>query len=117
MLIIKDQKSGIFGAYSNVPLHPIPNGMYQGNSDCLLWKCKNKHTNEVAAYTYTGKNDFLVFCNPSYLTFGSGDGHPGLWVDQSLDAGRTLPTSTFDNDVLSAQGDKFNIVALELWEI
>lgn len=116
VLIIKDQKSGIFGAYSNVPLVPVPKGMYQGNSDCFLWKV-DKHSGEVSAFTYTGSNDYLVFCNPSYLSFGSADGHSGLYVDQALENGSSEPSSTFGNDVLSTQGERFNIVAVELWEI
>lgn len=114
LLVIKDSRNCIFGAYSNELLKPS-DGRYRGNGDCFLWRLNGEES--FTAYHYTGANDFMVFCTPHFLSFGGGDGHYGLWVDDSLEKGVTYPSLTYGNDTLSSQGPKFDVIGLEVWEI
>lgn len=113
VLAVRDARGGVFGAYANEPLRPS-DGRYRGNSDCFLWRAAG---GEVTSFPYTGVNDFMIFCTHHFLSFGGGDGHYGLWLDDSLDKGVSYPTQTYANETLSAQGSKFDVIALELWEI
>lgn len=114
LIVIKDARNGVFGAYSNEHLKPS-DGRYRGNGDCFLWKLNGEES--ITAYNYTGKNDFMVFCTKHFISFGGGDGHYGLWVDDSLEKGVTYQSLTYGNDVLSVQGSKFDVIGLEVWEI
>ncbi|QLL30324.1 hypothetical protein HG536_0A01410 [Torulaspora globosa] len=140
VLVIKDRKHGIFGAYTNEPFHPTENRRYYGNGECFLWKmdrvrglsigerrdtgCQSEekvHDGEYGwqfrGYPMTGVNEFAIYCQSKFLSLGAGDGHYGLWVDDSLLHGVSCPSLTFGNDVLSREGRKFHIVALEVWRV
>lgn len=69
------------------------------------------------AFPYSGVNDFLMFCESSYLSIGGGDGHYGLWIDDSLEHGISEPCPTFGNEPLSEDGHKFDVMGLEIWYV
>lgn len=69
------------------------------------------------AFPYTGENDFSIFCQPEYLSVGGGDGHYGLWLDQSLNKGVSETCPTFGNEGLSDEGAKFDVLGVEVWYI
>nr|POE89109.1 oxidation resistance protein 1 [Quercus suber] len=69
------------------------------------------------AFPYTGENDFSIFCQPEYLSVGGGDGHYGLWLDDTLSKGVSAPCPTFGNEALSDEGTKFDIFGVEIWYI
>ncbi|TKA80223.1 hypothetical protein B0A55_04159 [Friedmanniomyces simplex] len=69
------------------------------------------------AFPYTGENDFTIFCQPEYLSVGGGDGHYGLWLDDSLSNGVSDTCPTFGNEPLSDEGKKFDVLGVELWYI
>ena len=69
------------------------------------------------AFPYSGVNDFLMFCESSYLSIGGGDGHYVLWVDNSLERGVSESCPTFGNEPLSEDGRKFDIMGLEIWYV
>lgn len=69
------------------------------------------------AFPYTGENDFSIFCQPEYLSVGGGDGHYGLWLDDTLSKGVSAPCLTFGNEALSDEGTKFDIFGVEIWYI
>lgn len=48
---------------------------------------------------------------------GSGGGHYGLWLDDSLDVGHSATCETFGNEPLSDAGSKFSVIGVELWVI
>lgn len=83
----------------------------------------NGHANGTAtperirfkAFPYTGENDFQIYCQPDYLSVGGGDGHYGLWLDQSLSNGVSDTCQTFGNEQLSDEGSKFEVMGVELW--
>lgn len=160
VLVIKDRKNGIFGAYSNEPFHTNEHMRYSGNGECFLWKMENveerilkpsnsedlikpeynlvdlddeevgsdkplkeeesrdsKMSWKLCAYPYTGANEFMIYCTSKFLSMGAGNGHYGLWCDDSLMRGVTNPTQTYGNDILSKEGTKFTIMGLEVWRV
>lgn len=137
VLVIRDRKQGIFGAYSNEPFHPTSDRRYYGNGECFLWKMEKvpnltigsdgkikheiKNNNEYKwqfrGYPFTGLNEFAVYCQYNFLSMGAGNGHYGLWCDDNLFHGVSNPSLTYGNDVLSREGNKFHIIGLEVWRV
>lgn len=128
VLILKDSKNNIFGAYVNEHFHPTEGKRFYGNGESFLWKVKKlrgeEDTNDglgdnirFQAFPYTGLNDYVIFCTQNFLSMGGGDGHYGLWIDDNLDRGVSNRSLTFGNEPLSDSGVKFNIVALEIWRV
>lgn len=133
VLVIKDRKGSIFGAYANEPFHPTDSRRYYGNGECFLWKMekvpnvilgdqsstheKTRHKWRFKGYPYTGLNEFVIYCTSEFLSMGAGDGHYGLWCDDGLVNGVCDPSLTFGNEVLSREGNKFHIVGLEVWRV
>ena len=69
------------------------------------------------AFPYSGLNDFYINCETGFLSVGSGGGHYGLWLDDSLDLGHSAQCETFGNEPLSDEGPKFGVLGVELWVI
>ncbi|KAJ6440884.1 oxidation resistance protein 1 [Purpureocillium lavendulum] len=67
------------------------------------------------AFPYSGLNDCYMNCETGYLSVGSGGGHYGLWLDDSLDVGHSSRCETFGNEPLSDAGEKFGVLGVELW--
>ena len=67
------------------------------------------------AFPYSGVNDYLMYCEHDYLSVGGGDGRYGLWLDSSLERGISSQCMTFGNECLSDEGEKFEVLALEVW--
>ena len=67
------------------------------------------------AFPYSGINDYLIFCESSYLSIGGGDGKYGLWLDEVLELGISAPSMTFGNEALSEEGAKFEVQGVEVW--
>lgn len=67
------------------------------------------------AFPYSGLNDFCMNCETGFLSVGSGGGHYGLWLDDSLEIGHSSRCETFGNEPLSDEGTKFGIIGVELW--
>ncbi|CCF60392.1 hypothetical protein KAFR_0K00370 [Kazachstania africana CBS 2517] len=133
VIVIKDAKNGIFGAYCNEPWEPNEHVRYYGNGECFLWKMnkvpnlnlddKNDPDNkqltqwQFQGFPYTGVNEFAIYCTSRFLSMGAGDGHYGLWCDDGLLHGVTYPCSTYGNETLSQEGNKFHIIGLEVWRV
>lgn len=67
------------------------------------------------AFPYSGLNDFYINCESGFLSVGSGGGHYGLWLDDSLSLGHSSRCETFGNEPLSDEGEKFGVLGVELW--
>lgn len=67
------------------------------------------------AFPYSGVNDYVLYCEPSYLSVGGGDGRYGLWLDGVLERGVSGPCLTFGNEGLSEEGGKFEVLGVEIW--
>jgi hypothetical protein len=69
------------------------------------------------AFPYSGVNDYYINSETGYLSVGAGDGHYGLWLDDSLQVGHSGRCDTFGNEPLSDEGEKFSIIGVEVWVI
>ncbi|KUI71955.1 Oxidation resistance protein 1 [Cytospora mali] len=69
------------------------------------------------AFPYSGENDFNIYCEHHTLSIGGGDGHYGLWLNDSLDKGVSSRCLTFGNEPLSDEGEKFGVLGVEVWLI
>ncbi|KAK2744012.1 oxidation resistance protein 1 [Myotisia sp. PD_48] len=69
------------------------------------------------AFPYSGVNDYMIFCETGFLSVGGGDGHFGLWLDDSFEKGVSSPCLTFGNEPLSDEGTKFDVLGVEVWYI
>ncbi|KKY16368.1 putative oxidation resistance protein 1 [Diplodia seriata] len=69
------------------------------------------------AFPYSGVNDYMLFCEQGFLSVGGGDGHYGLWLDDNLENGISSSCPTFGNEPLSDEGEKFDVLGVELWFI
>jgi len=69
------------------------------------------------AFPYSGVNDYIIFCEHEFLSVGGGDGHYGLWLDDTLERGISSSCPTFGNEPLSDEGEKFDILGVEIWSI
>ncbi|KAK2015375.1 TLD-domain-containing protein [Colletotrichum eremochloae] len=67
------------------------------------------------AFPYSGINDYYINCEADFLSVGAGDGHYGLWLDDSLNRGHSGRSQTFGNEPLSDEGEKFGVLGVELW--
>ncbi|KAJ5296771.1 uncharacterized protein N7443_007664 [Penicillium atrosanguineum] len=69
------------------------------------------------AFPYSGVNDYMMFCETGFLSLGGGDGRYGLWVDSGLEKGVSSHCQTFGNEPLSDEGEKFDILGIEVWYV
>ncbi|ETN41312.1 uncharacterized protein HMPREF1541_03247 [Cyphellophora europaea CBS 101466] len=69
------------------------------------------------AFPYSGVNDFMIYCEAGMLSVGGGDGHYGLWLDDTLDHGISETCPTFGNEELSEEGRKFEVLGVEVWYV
>ncbi|KAK9453336.1 TLD-domain-containing protein [Dipodascopsis uninucleata] len=133
VLIIEDNIGGIFGAFLNEYPRPMKNGRYYGNGECFLWKCRpivakgtspntsttslNATDIQFKAFPYTGVNDYMILCDPGFLSVGGGDGKYGIFLDDRFEKGISMSCPAFGNEPLSDVGTKFTIVGIEVWRI
>jgi len=106
-------------------------GSYIGSGESFLWK-ETGDGDEVRVFNWTGKNDYVALCEPESISFGGGDGHYGLYLDETLYEGSSARCPTFNNDPLCTSdpsprngGDgggnggtaTFECVGLEVWGV
>ncbi|KAI1319585.1 TLD-domain-containing protein [Xylariaceae sp. FL0255] len=162
VLVVRDGKDGIFGAYLTEAPHPAAS--YFGTGECFLWRASlhaplppppsadttdlNYRTTTIASptrtshlspsltdpttnklpsqhaqsirfqtFAYTGANDYCIFCESKFLSVGGGSGTFGLWLNDSLSRGHSAECDTFLNPPLSDEGDKFDVLGVELWVV
>ncbi|EIM84600.1 TLD-domain-containing protein [Stereum hirsutum FP-91666 SS1] len=128
LVVIKDEGEAVFGVWMGEGIRKERGGYY-GSGESFLWKVKDKNKPEVKVYKWTGKNDYVALCEPGYISFGGGDGHYGLYLDDTLYDGSSAPCPTFGNEALCTGGEKggakagkggtveFVCVGLEVWGI
>ncbi|XXH01111.1 COPII subunit [Hypoxylon texense] len=69
-------------------------------------------------FAYTGANDYCIFCETKFLSVGGGGGGTyGLWLNDGLSRGHSAPCDTFLNQPLSDEGEKFDVMGVELWVV
>ncbi|KAI6030112.1 TLD-domain-containing protein [Pisolithus marmoratus] len=128
LLVVRDSLDGMFGAWVGEGIMKGQNGFY-GSGEAFLWRYHADASPPLEVYKWSGKNDYVVLCDPNFISFGGGDGHYGLYIDSSLLEGSSAPCPTFDNPILcvrprsqvgAGMGKKdisFECVGLEVWGI
>lgn len=124
LLMIQDMKDSVFGLFTNEPFHPLSNHKFYGNGESFLWRIEDSVVNN-GSYTFEGfpfqnENFYIVYSTNNLLQIGAGgskNGGAGIWIDDMLYKGGSNFCTTFNNPVLSKQGEIFTIKALEVWRI
>ncbi|KAI9823507.1 MAG: oxidation resistance protein 1 [Phylliscum demangeonii] len=76
-----------------------------------------QHSIRFKAFPYSGINDYMILCDADYLSLGGGDGHYGLWLDACFERGISCTCATFGNEPLSDEGDRFDVLGVEVWAV
>ncbi|KDR78074.1 hypothetical protein GALMADRAFT_65352, partial [Galerina marginata CBS 339.88] len=119
LIVVRDAEGGTFGVWlaEGVRLNKGGKG-YVGGGESFLWKFSDE---KLKVFRCTGKNNYIALCEPEYISFGGGDGHYGLYLDDTLFDGSSAPCPTFDNEPLCSPGRRkgasvtFECVGLEVW--
>ncbi|CCK70252.1 Oxr1p KNAG_0D05130 [Huiozyma naganishii CBS 8797] len=131
VLVIRDRLQSVFGGTA-MNLGSPRNIARTGERECFLWSVQRvqpkvlrgqEHNMEggmgwqFRGFPFTGENEFAMYCTSQFLSMGAGDGLYGLWCDDALFHGVSYRCDTYGNDPLSAEGEKFHITGLEVWQV
>ena len=128
LLIINSNSHIALGAFLSHP--PAVSESFTGTGESWLFSYKQER---LRIFPWTGENNFIMQGNTQSLVVGAGQYHNheppsfrsyisgvadnqgfGLWIDESLNRGRSHRVKTFNNDCLAEEED-FHINNLELW--
>ncbi|KAF8890834.1 TLD-domain-containing protein [Gymnopilus junonius] len=118
LVAVRDADGGIFGAWVAEGVRLNKGKGYFGGGESFLWKYRD---GVLKVFKCTGKNNYIALCVPESISFGGGDGHYGLYLDESLFDGSSAPCPTFNNEPLCSPGPRkgasvaFECVGLEVW--
>lgn len=108
LLCIQDTVGEVFGALVSCPVRH--RDTFYGTGESFLFTSQPRW----AVYPWAGDNQLFVRGNSDSLVVGAGDGRFGLYIDSSLNQGRSQQCQTYLNKPLATQGD-FMIKTLECW--
>ncbi len=108
-----DTNGGLEGRTANGNTYGNGNGSVNPHADGT--STPSEQLLRFKAFPYSGVNDYLIFCEPTFLSVGGGDGRYGLWLDGNMEGGVSGQCMTFGNEALSEEGEKFEIVGVEVW--
>ncbi|KAF9494142.1 TLD-domain-containing protein [Pleurotus eryngii] len=120
LIAIKDSGNVVFGAWMGEGIRMTKGRGYYGSGESFLWRFAN---HKLDVYKWTGKNGYVTLCESGFISFGGGDGHYGLYLDDTLFDGSSAKCPTFDNDPLCSPGPEkagavsFECVGLEVWSV
>lgn len=63
---------------------------------------------------------YFITSERGFLALGGGKGagaRYGLWLDDAFNRGQSGHCGTFENEPLSDEGEKFDIIGVELWVV
>ncbi|EDR03123.1 uncharacterized protein LACBIDRAFT_295326 [Laccaria bicolor S238N-H82] len=120
LVVVRDEGGMTFGVWLGE--EGVRNGRgrgYYGSGESFLWKFDGE---KLEVFKWTGKNDYVALCEPEFISFGGGDGHYGLYLDENLTDGSSAACPTFGNPPLCSLGPRkaagsvdFECVGLEVW--
>ncbi|KIJ95537.1 hypothetical protein K443DRAFT_682940 [Laccaria amethystina LaAM-08-1] len=120
LVVVRDEGGMTFGVWLGE--EGVRNGKgsgYYGSGESFLWKFDGE---KLEVFKWTGKNDYVALCESEYISFGGGDGHYGLYLDENLTDGSSAACPTFGNPPLCSLGPRkaagsvdFECVGLEVW--
>lgn len=109
LLVIKDWKGNVFGAYFNEGWKRKK--LFYGAGETFLYTFKN--TNDLTVYSWTKRNNYFLLTNGECgICIGAGE-YYGLYIYPDLTRGYSFPSETFNNDFLTNEKD-FSIARLEV---
>ncbi|EIN05656.1 TLD-domain-containing protein [Punctularia strigosozonata HHB-11173 SS5] len=117
LVVVKDSGDALFGAWIGDGIRVSP-GAYYGSGESFLWRVRGGN---VQVYRWSGRNDYVALCEQKFISFGGGDGHYGLFLDDQLFEGSSAPCPTFNNEALCSDGPRkgstvsFECVGVEVW--
>lgn len=110
-------------AQARSPLSPrgpqlqTPNGTSTATATAASSGASTPTRIRFKAFPYSGINDYHIMSESSYFSVGGGDGRYGLWLDDTFERGVSAACLTFGNEPLSDEGEKFDVLGVELWAI
>jgi len=110
LLLIKDMDGNRFGTFVNEAFRISEKSF--GCGETFVFSLA--YGNRLQAWKWTGKNNFFIFCSAKSVCIGIDNGKFAIFLDGSLDRGRSQTCKTFDNDPLSPNGD-FRVASVEVW--
>ncbi|KAJ7658497.1 TLD-domain-containing protein [Mycena rosella] len=123
LVVIQDAAGTLFGAWVADGLRRSTRGGYYGGGESFLWRYLPS-SGKFDVYKWTGKNEYVALCEAGFISFGGGDGHYGLYLDDTLFDGSSARCPTFDNPPLCAGAElkpggsvNFECVGLEVWGV
>ncbi|KAJ6578770.1 TLD-domain-containing protein [Mycena vulgaris] len=123
LVVIQDAGGTLFGVWVADGLKRSTRGGYYGGGESFLWRYMPS-SGKFDVYKWTGKNDYVALCEDGFISFGGGDSHYGLYLDDTLFDGSSARCPTFDNAPLCSGGDSrksgavnFECVGLEVWGV
>jgi hypothetical protein len=121
ILAVQNAAGTVFGACVGEGIRLQP-GAYYGGGESFLWRAEADGS--VRVWKWTGRNDYVALCETDSISFGGGDGHYGLFLDDTLFDGSSASCPTFDNEPLCAPGTplrgceaRFECVGVEVWGV
>lgn len=113
VLLVRDMKKHVFGAFCSEPWRI--SSRYYGTGETFVFRVEPnpavwhwwwKKSNEV-------QNDFFMWGSHDAIAVGGAGGY-AIWLDRELSQGISRSSITFGNSSLSST-EEFNIGAVELW--
>lgn len=118
LVIVRDDKSNIFGAYASTNLTLCPK--FYGDQNSFLFTLKP----DMKLFQSSGFNDNFIYLNsnqqtlPNGLGFGGQFEYWGLWIDSEYGQGESNKTcSTFRDYQMLSHDKKFKIMHIEVWGV
>ncbi|XP_017302330.2 TLD domain-containing protein 1-like isoform X2 [Diaphorina citri] len=118
LVLVKDDKSNIFGAYASTNLTLCPK--FYGDQNSFLFTLKP----DMKVFNSSGFNENFIYLNsnqqtlPNGLGFGGQFEYWGLWIDSEYGQGECNKTcSTFKDYQMLSHDKHFKIMHIELWGV
>jgi hypothetical protein len=109
LVVVRDDGDALFGVFATEPWKP--HFGHYGTGECFLWRLEK---GRVKKWSSTGRNDYFMISETTYMAAGCGEGKFGFWLDAELLEGLSQPVSTFENECL-ASTERFKCVNMEVW--
>ncbi|KAG5453916.1 Nuclear receptor coactivator 7 [Clonorchis sinensis] len=106
LLLIRDTSGMVFGALMSETMHCSQHFYGTGETCVFHWSPDFKR------YDWTKKNYFFMRGSPASFQIGGQSGRNAIWFDEALKYGRSEPTDTFDNPILSGRLAEFQFASL-----
>lgn len=115
VLLAKDTKGKVFGAYCSEAWHKTLH--FYGLGESFVFTFNEKK--EIQIYSYTGMNEKIQFSNEKCIILGGGcassqKSEAAIYIGVDFQKGHSGESETFDNKLLSSQRD-FVLINFEVW--